>query len=214
MLLTGFALLEFACLQAHEFTHHLTGRAVCGAWGWMTFGRFASAPCDAAWSFVPIAAGPALTYSLILLGGLLVRQRRAAPVGLALIFANLPLARLVTTVTARGDEILVARHFVDDSIGHPAIVVLCLLLLALPLRAAWPALPQQRRGWWFAALLLLPLLFDAISKRLLLEPLLQRLEPVPSLAGVPVPVLLVDLAAAIALALWIAVQRRPAPGAP
>lgn len=43
-LILFFIALSFLCLGAHELIHHLTARAVCGAWGTMTLSFFFLAP--------------------------------------------------------------------------------------------------------------------------------------------------------------------------
>lgn len=191
------AALSWLCLGAHELIHHATGRIVCGTWGGMTLSTFVlpnACPPGAAW--IAALAGPALSWALIY-AGIALR----GPIGLFLIFANLPLARIVTVATGGGDERIVGRALFGDAAAFPAMLAITLLLAVPPLADAWRRLPRRHRIAGFAALLVLPLLWDLFFKRMLLGALLPA-EPVWN--GVPVAIL---ASHAVALALLVLGQR-------
>lgn len=196
--LAAFLTFQFLCGQAHELTHHLAARWICGAWGSMTFDYFhlpASAEGHplARWSTF---AGPALTYGLLLLSAWLMGRRRAPGArafGLLLCFANLPLGRLGSVLTGHGDEMVLAKAWLGGPFAWPLAAVLALGLTLPALLHAWHALPPRRRGWSFAGLLFLPLVADVLLKRVTLAPLLARM-PGEALFGLPAFLLVVDLA--------------------
>ena len=208
--LATFLAVQFLLGQAHELTHHLAARAVCGAWGTMTFDFFflpsggAGLP-SALWSTF---AGPALTYAFILLGGFLLR-RGSSPAGWLLVFANLPMGRLASVLGGHGDELVLARAWLGGPWAWPLAVALALLLLAPPLLAAWRALAPAGRTRAFAGLLLLPLLADVLLKRVLLAPLLARFAG-PAAFGLPAFLIAVDLLFVAMVALLLFGPKRQA----
>ncbi|MBQ1498329.1 MAG: hypothetical protein IIZ38_08440 [Sphingomonas sp.] len=188
------AALSWLCLGAHELAHHLAGRVVCGAWGGMTLASFTlpdACPASAAW--IAALAGPALSWLLIYAGAAL-----RGPLGLFLIFANLPLARIVTVATGGGDERIIGRALFGDALGFPAMLALTVALALPPLLLAWRRLPRRHRMAGFAALLVLPMLWDLFFKRMLMGALLPA-EPVWN--GVPAAILASHAAAALLLLL-------------
>jgi hypothetical protein len=170
--LTAFAALSFLVMAAHELVHHLTARVACGAWGQMTFWQFFIDPgCmeTRVWLFSTLA-GPVLTHALIWTGALLILRGRALA-GIALVFANLPLARIVTVLMKGGDEMVLGRTLVGDGSWLP-ILVLTFVLVVPPLVITYRAICQRHRVAVFTAFLMLPMFWDALLKRLLLTRLL------------------------------------------
>lgn len=209
--LAAFLVAQFLLGQAHELAHHLVARAVCGAWGRMTFDVFFLPEGGAGHSAALWAtfAGPALTYTLILVGGFLL-GRGAARAGLLLVFANLPLGRLAGVLSGHGDELVLTRAWLGGPWAWPLAVALSLALLLPPLVLAWRILPRFRRPGAFAALMILPLFADLLLKRGLLAPLLARL-PEPSALGLPAFLWFVDLGfAAAGVLLLLAPSQRAA----
>jgi hypothetical protein len=205
--LTAFAAMSFLAMAAHELIHHLTARLTCGAWGTMTFWRFFLAPgCDAKpyWLFATLA-GPVLTHALIWTGALLIHRRRPLA-GLALIFANLPLARFVTVLMKGGDEMVLGRAVAGEE-SWPALLALTIALLVPPLVVAFRALHPRWRKTIFAGLLVLPLPWDMFLKRTLLSPLLETVTL--EVGGIP---LLVLGTYAVAALLLVAFWPRARPG--
>ena len=188
------AALSWLCLGAHELAHHLTGRIVCGAWGGMALATFTlpeACPDSAAW--LAALAGPILSW-LLIYAGMALR----GPLGLFLIFANLPLARIVTVATGGGDERIIGRALFGEALAFPAMVAATMALALPPLVLAWRRLPRRHRPAGFAALLVLPLLWDLLFKRMAMGALLPA---DPAWNGVPVVILASHLVAAMLLVL-------------
>lgn len=191
-LLLFFLSLSMVVMLAHELTHHLAARAVCGAWGTITWSIFALSPgCAEAgkpW-WIATLAGPLLTYALIWVGALW-----RSPLGLALLFANLPAGRIINVATKSGDELVVGRVLLGEQLAWAAMAVVVAILLGWPLWQAWRRLPHRRRGSIFAALLFLPLFWDLLFKRMLLG----RFLPLePAAWGIPAALIAVLVLAAL-----------------
>jgi len=199
----AFLLLEFVCMQAHEVIHHVTGRIVCGAWGTMTFNVFYLAPgCFETKNIALIStfAGPALSYVLMWLGMLLVLKNRYALFGFSLIFANLPFARFITVAMAGGDEMVIGRRFAGAA-AYPLILCLVVLILLPPLIVAFKSINVKRPWLVLLAFLLLPLAYDALTKRVLLAPMIDRWEVLAAhVWGVPLFIICVDAVVLVSLA--------------
>ncbi len=199
----AFLLLEFACMQAHELIHHLTGRVVCGAWGTMTFSLFHLAPeCFETRKIALLStfAGPALSYFLMWVGMLLLLKNRGGLFGLSLIFANLPFARFITVAMAGGDELVIGRRVIGAG-AYPLVLCAVVLVLLPPLIVALKAIANKRRWSIFLSFLLLTLAYDALTKRVLLAPLVERWEMFASpVWGIPLFIICVDAFVLIALA--------------
>lgn len=192
----AFLLLEFVCMQAHEIIHHLTGRIVCGEWGAMTFTVFTLAGnCFETnpLAMFATASGPALSYFLVWMGMFVLLRGEHRLFGVSLIFANLPFARFVTVAMKGGDEMVIARRFFGDE-SWPVVLGLTVLVLLPPLVAAFKSLGTRHRPLIFSAFLLLPLFFDAVIKRVLLEPLIDRWEKTAApIFGIPLFIAVVDI---------------------
>jgi hypothetical protein len=199
--LGAFAALSFLCLGAHELVHHLVARLTCGAWGTMTFWQFFLAPGCAlkrTW-LLATAAGPVLTHGLMWTGLVLILRGKALA-GVALIFANLPLARFVTVLMKGGDEMVVGRALVGEG-SWPGLLAMTVMLILPPLVIAFRALENRHRALVLTGFLVLPLLWDMLVKRVVLSPLLEV--ATSEFKGVPLLVMgAYALAALLLLLLW------------
>ena len=204
--LLAFLLLEFICMQAHEITHHLVGRIVCGDWGNMTFNIFTLA--EGCFETKKIAllstlAGPALSYFLMWAGMIFVLRSKYILFGFSLIFANLPFARFVSVVLGGGDETVIARGLIETNTYLVLLFVVVFIILP-PLIVAYKAIANNYHWLFFVSFLLLPLAFDALLKRVLLAPLVTRwgLLAIP-VFGIPFFIISFDLVM-LAAFLWFA----------
>lgn len=196
--LVAFLLLEFICMQGHEIIHHLTGRVICGAWGTMTFLIFTlPGSCfeTNSYALLATAAGPALSYFLMWAGMLFLLRTKHSLLGFSLIFANLPFARFITVAINSGDEMVIARRLFGE--GSWLIVLsLTVMILLPPLTTAFRAIGNRRRLLIFSGFLVLPLLFDAVLKRVVLASLFERWEMrATPVFGIPLFVIVVDFLA-------------------
>src|SRR5690606_28773197 len=142
---------------AHEFTHHATAAAICGATGRMSLSLFAiDAGCGPDWPW-STAAGPALSYALMWLGIPMLATPRWRLAGFALVIANKPFLRLFTVLAGGGDE-GVLWQLVSPMHGRWLASASVALLGMPPVLACWRVLVPHRRGLVFTGAMLLPML--------------------------------------------------------
>jgi hypothetical protein len=163
--LIAFVALILLCGLGHEFAHHVVGALFCGAVGDKTFNSFtlASDCANRPLAFVLSTwAGPLFTFALMWIGWRRLRSPDAGTrqLGLALIFANFPLNRLLFALLGGNDEQYVTRVVIGDSMLAFWLTNLAIWVMVLPpLAAAWRALDRHHRLRSYATLLVLPLLF-------------------------------------------------------
>jgi hypothetical protein len=206
----GFWALVLLCASAHEFTHHFVGAAVCGGWGQKTFGTFTLADgCgDNPLRFWATAAGPLFTFALLWVGWFLLTRQEAAKrwFGFTLIFANVPINRMLIALLGHNDEQWMARQMYPDSKLAFWIVILIVWGCCLPpLIAAWRAIENGRRWQWFAGFYILPFALLPLSGAFLENYLLLKEHVLATtVIGAPYLVLVVN---AICLALLYVFRR-------
>ena len=154
-----FLLLAFLCYQGHQLVRHLTGGALCGGLGSMTF-TIATTRQPCALPTLLTLSGPLFTYGLAWLAMLLIRVPKYALFAYALIFASFTPLRWIQTLSGRGDELVLAAQWFGTS--NRLIVAFVVLLIAVPpVVVAFRAIANQRpvRVLIGSLLLPLPLLF-------------------------------------------------------
>lgn len=164
--------LTLLLVEVHEQFHAVATRLLCGGWADRAFDNVLTyRGCSASSLAVVDLAGPVFSYAVLWAGALM--SRRQSPVtrglGLSLVFASLPLARVVPQVFvtlvagSTSDEYGFIRRVAGDAIGRPGAGGLALLVsVALtlpPLLMVWRQLPAGRRGRTMSGLLFLPFLF-------------------------------------------------------
>lgn len=163
--LAAFAALIVMCGLGHEFAHHVTGAAICGAFGTKTFNSFDLAPNCANPALALVVAnwaGPLFTYALMWLGWHRLDSGNPGTrrLGLALIFANFPVNRLFFAMLGWNDEQFVTRTVIGDGQIAYWLTNLAIWVMAIPpLVGAWRAMAARRRVWWFTGYFLLPFAF-------------------------------------------------------
>ena len=176
--LLAFAALLFFLGETHELMHTGVGRLLCGGWGSRDFNVWQlCAPCATGWPW-PLAAtfaGPLFTFAVGWVGYGLLHPRQAAPhrsLGLALVFATLPLARALSALAGGNDEVYGLRQLLPRTVAWPLGAALVLLATVPPMFRAYAVLRSSGRPGVFWGGLLLPMvLFPAVVLGLL-NPLL------------------------------------------
>ena len=197
--LVAFAALTILCGTSHEFAHHLTGAAICGAFGVKTFNSFDLAPGCATnpYRFWADVAGPVFTFGLMWWGMLLLRMadERARRLGFALVFANFPINRMGFVLFGWNDEQWVTHHVIGDSrIAFWLTVLLVWAACLPPLVVAYRAIENRYRPLWFAGFFVLPFVFVLAFAGAFLENylLLGHHVLASSVLGVPYLIMLVE----------------------
>lgn len=212
----AFSFLLLAVHEAHELAHAVAGRLICGQWPIRDFNTWRLASECSSW--LPTAAGPLLSYSLLLLGALIARRRTTLqPAGIALIFAANPFARIFTAAMGGGDEMVVAQRFAGLAERTPTLRLLTLVfVLAIcgsALLVAWRSMRSvTRRALWFTAALLWPMVLTGIGLFVVGNGLLRKgVFATPVIAGTPLFVIGVSAAAVVMTGItlrWFRVEQR------
>lgn len=157
--------LAFYCMvmlysSLHELVHHFAGYLVCGAWGYKTFNYFSTA-CEASpVTFLATYAGPVFSFAMMWIGAFFLKKKNASAhtrqLSFALIFAQLPLQRMITPFFKMNDE-----YYATASLfGHTAWVYWTVLIVVWaccvpPLITAFRAIQNEKRIFWYLFYLLL-----------------------------------------------------------
>lgn len=205
----AFALFALTLLmgEGHEQAHIQFARWACGCYGARDFSLWGSCEACASPSLAVLATlmGPLFTDAACWLGAALLARGRSPArrsVGLALVFAPLPFARIFTVLTGSGDEQTFLRAVLGAGPAASALAVLLVALTCLPpLLIAASKLAPRRRVACVVALCLLPMLAQGAWVRLVMNGLLARgIGAAPVIAGSPALVLVNAVVAAVALA--------------
>jgi hypothetical protein len=133
----AFSFLILAVHEAHELAHVLAGRLACGLWAERDFNAWwFTGACP---SIVPTMAGPLFSYALMFLGAALALRTRHRFLGLAVLFAANPFARIFTAAMGGGDEGVVGRVTEKTPSVRIAVLVVVLAICgtAAVLRRCW-----------------------------------------------------------------------------
>lgn len=156
--LTAKYLLAFFCLAAilgigHELAHHVTGFLICGDWGYKTFNWFRlAAGCPEnhpSTYWLATLAGPLLfNYIPIWIGFFRMRRADAGSklFGLTLVFATIPIMRIVFSALHANDEPWMIRHFFGKSqLAFWLMNIAIWLLTFPPMILAWKTIQNRHR---------------------------------------------------------------------
>lgn len=167
--LLAFIALNFFLGEAHELVHTGLGRVMCGCWGTRDFNVWGL--CDTC-AHAPLRqlaatyAGPLFTFAVMWVGYYLLKPGNSLvqhSVGFALVFANLPFARLLGGVFMGGnDEVYALRHFLPYYPAWAAGGAIVLMATIPPLWRAYAVLQPRGRLWVFLAFLLLPVVLSFV----------------------------------------------------
>ena len=208
------------CLTAlshtlHEFTHHLAGAAVCGAWGTMTFNLFSLACGNEPYIYIATYAGPAFTFGLLWIGAslLLSPSDFTRHFGFALIIAQIPWQRMIMPFLRGNDEYYASKHlFGANAITYWAVGLVVLAICLPPVIAAYRAIANKPHPLWFIGALILPFLLWAPVYALFEYLLLQRQVLADTIIGVPVLAIVNFAATTVLFALTVRfIEPSPSP---
>lgn len=149
----SFFVLVFLIHELHDWAHYLIARAFCGCWGPRGFDSWAPCrECSASGRLLSLASGvgPLINYLAIWVGWKLMDAENTLEIkslGFSLVFAALPLPRILAALSGGGDETTALRIAFQKPNGSNHYIV-ALTGLFFVLTFCLPAL--------FRALLLLP----------------------------------------------------------
>lgn len=176
--LIAFIALNMIMGELHEQAHIQMGYLVCGCYGprdfnvWTTCETCAH-PSLAYWATI---MGPAFSYLVYWFSALFLLKQantRRNKLGIALLFATLPFARIFTACMGGGDEKTVLVMLWGEQFSLPLLKVMAaawvILFCLPPLWMAIKSLPQKNRWWYAAGFCIGPLLFGVFWQRWVLK---------------------------------------------
>lgn len=184
--LTPQFILTFLCLtfvmhEAHEIVHTSIGRLICGCWGQRDFNMWELCEgCSKQNSFSIIAtfAGPIFTFIMIWIGKSLIENTKTdkqKSLGFALIFANMPFARILTASMGGGDEVFGINLLLKNHTQSWIIGLLFILLITyIPLYKAFKIIQNKRKIGLFLLFLIVPIIIDLLWVLGVLNTLLEK----------------------------------------
>lgn len=176
----AFLALLFVMHEAHEIAHTSIGRLLCGCWGERDFnawGLCSNCAVSEDMGFIATLAGPLFTFIMMWWGASMLAPTSSTArksMGYALVFANMPFARILTAVgIGGGDEVYTLKHFFENDtmawiLGSLGIIIICVY----PLYKAYIIL-SKKRLLWFLLFLLLPVFIDILIVLMGLNTLLE-----------------------------------------
>jgi len=204
--LTPTYLFAFVCLAfilgiGHELAHHVAGFLICGEWGYKTFNSFRlAAGCQQnhpATYWLPTLVGPLIgNYIPIWIG--FARMRRpdvgSKRFGVTLVFATIPVFRIVFSVLGANDEPWMIRQLFGESRVAFWIMNAAIWLLTIPpLILAWKTIHNRHRLVLFLFYLLaLPAIVGFVAGTVLENMIVKQHILSNTLWGMPYLVLLAE----------------------
>jgi hypothetical protein len=177
----SFLALLFVMHEAHEIVHTTVGRIICGCWGQRDFNSWDV--CEGCEEKHPISlistfAGPVFTFIMIWWGSFLLNDNNSNAQkswGFALVFANMPFARILNAILGMGDEVFAINKLINNHNLAWAIGLIIILLITIyPLFKAFKIINNKRKIGYFLLFFLMPLVLDVIIVEGLMNALLGK----------------------------------------
>jgi len=179
----AFFALNMIMGELHEQAHINTGFLVCGCYGSRDFNVWATCEqcANPALAFLSTLAGPLFSCMLMWLGaGWFSRSTHEAKrmAGFALLFANLPFARIFTAVMGGGDEKVVIQALIGDHYNLAVSKILAAIVVTLiclpPMIMLAKKLTNKNRIWIIAGFAIIPLIYGMLYSHIFLNWLLKK----------------------------------------
>lgn len=136
----------------HELIHHFSGYLICGKWGYKSFNYFSTACEGAQKSWYATYTGPIFNYIMMYIGAAMLKgdSNYKKHLGFALIFAQLPLQRMVTPFFRKNDEFIATISLYGDTqLNYWLVIIVIWAICIPPLIKAFLAIQNRRRWLWF-----------------------------------------------------------------
>lgn len=151
-------ILAFYCIimlyaSLHELIHHISGYMICGEWGTKTFNYFETACEQESKSYWATYTGPLFTFLMMYVGMLILKKNTSTyknHLGFAMIFAQLPMQRMVSPFFKMNDEFYATSYFFGDTpTVYWSVIIIIWLMCLPPLIKAFNAIENRFRLLWF-----------------------------------------------------------------
>lgn len=176
----AFLALNMIAGELHEQVHINTGYWICGGYGPRDFNVWqTSANSNSQWAFLATLAGPLFSCTLMWIGAVwFVKSKNQIKkgIGISVLFANLPFARIFTALTGGGDEKIVVQYLLGSTNFLTKLIaaIVVLLVCVPPVIMVFKKIDRTHRWWIVSGFLVLPLIFGMLYQRMLWNRLLQN----------------------------------------
>jgi hypothetical protein len=145
--------------SAHELIHHFSAYLICGEWGYKSFNYFETACEGTQKSWYATYTGPLFTFAMMYLGMLFLSKNNSVlknHLGFAIIFAQLPLQRMISPFFRMNDEFIATVNlFGDTPFNYWFVIIIIWLICIPPLYKAYRAIQNKQKLLWFLFYLVL-----------------------------------------------------------
>lgn len=158
----AFYCVTMLYMSLHELVHHFVAAAVCGEIGYKSFNSF-DAACDTPNVYLfGTFSGPVFSFLMMYVGAYLLRNGEGDErkhLGFALIFAQIPWARLTGPLFHQNDEWWAVIHLWGRSDFNWWVTLITIwVICAPPLIVAYKAI-QNRYAWlWLFFFIIFPII--------------------------------------------------------
>lgn len=143
-------------VSLHELVHHFTGYLICGAWGYKSFNYFETA-CEGA--LLATYMGPAFSFLIMYVGAYFLNSKFSnflKHLGFAMIFAQLPLQRMINPFFYMNDEYYASSHLYGHTpLVYWSVIIVIWVICLPPLIKAYRSIENMKRTLWFLFYLVL-----------------------------------------------------------
>lgn len=158
--------LAFYCMimlyaSFHELIHHFAGYVICGDWGYKSFNYFKTACSETNnLRFLATFSGPILNFVAMGAGAYILMKAGTnnyrMQFGFALIFAQLPLQRMINPIFSMNDEFYAAASLWGNTpFVYWSVIIVIWAICIPPLVIAYRKIENRYRIWWFLFYLVL-----------------------------------------------------------
>ncbi len=156
--------IAFYCIcrlyaSIHELVHHFTAYFICGDWGYKSFNYFETACEGTDKSLLATYTGPLFTFIMMYVGVYFINKKFSTfrnHLGFALIFAQMPLQRMINPFFKMNDEFYAtANLFGDTPLNYWLTIIIIWIICVPPLVKAYRAIENSYKALWFSFYLVL-----------------------------------------------------------
>ncbi|MDJ0646631.1 MAG: hypothetical protein QNJ57_11670 [Flavobacteriaceae bacterium] len=137
----------------HELVHHFSGYFICGDWGIKTFNYFETACEDEKKAYIATYLGPIFSFVMMYVGMYFLNKNNSSyknHLGFALIFAQLPLQRMISPFFRMNDEYYAtAKLFGHTNTVYWSVIVIIWVACLPPIIKAFNAIENENKILWF-----------------------------------------------------------------
>jgi len=142
----------------HELVHHFAGYLVCGEWGIKTFNYFETACDHEPISHIATYMGPIFTFAIMYIGAYFLNDRNSTyrrQLGFAMIFAQLPLQRMISPFFKMNDEFHATAQLLGNTkMVYWSVIIIIWAICLPPLIKAYKAIDNSNKVIWFLCYLI------------------------------------------------------------